>query len=723
MSDLVNLKIDGKPVQVPKGTLVVDAAARVGIEIPIFCYHEKMDPVGACRMCLVEIGTPRMGPDRKPMIDEKTGEPVIAMMPKLQTACTSPVSEGMVVVTGSKPAADGRRAVLEFLLTNHPLDCPVCDKGGECPLQDNTFKYGPADSRFIEVKRHFQKPIELSDRVVLDRERCILCYRCVRFQAEIAGDESLTVVNRGSYSEIGVMPGKTFDSNFSGNTIEMCPVGALTSTKYRFKARPWDISHVPSVCAQCSVGCNVTIDVRQNEIMRLMSRENLAVDDSWLCDRGRFTFDYVHAPERLQQPLVRRDGELVPVSWEDVLRTLAHRIRYYTGTHGANSIAGLATPTATNEELYLFNKLFRQVIGSDLVDHMPRPHVEPVEPAVEAIRGSIQGLESAGAILLIGANPVHDQPVLHLRLRKAITKQGAKLVLIHSEDVALADDAVVRLKPRPGTEAIVARGLAAALVAGAAAAEGEALPQGAGAETPERIEELTGVPAARLARAVEVLREAKRPALLYPREFDPSWRPALVALTEWALARSEGEPSFIGGLLRFNNSQGALDLGLLPPGGYGAGITEALAAGTVKALWLLSPERLTLDPATLAGVECLIVQDILPSELMKRADIVLPGAAFAEKAGTYTNLERRVQRITSAKQVPGLARADWRLLTDAARALGATYDYSGPRDVLREIAREVPAYREITWERIGKSGQQWQIASPSTPEPQPVAAD
>src|SRR6266851_4494576 len=270
----------------PKGMILVDAAKTVGIDIPIFCYHSKLKPVGACRMCLVEI--------------EKA--------PKLQTACTSPVADGMIVNTKSPKAIAGQSATIEFLLANHPLDCPVCDRGGECPLQDNTFGYGKGASVFAEVKRHFVKPIPLSDKVLLDRERCIMCYRCVRFQKEIAGDETLTVLDRGSWSQIGVLEGRTFDSPFSGNTIEICPVGALTSTMYRFRARPWDIQNKPSVCSQCSVGCNTSLTIRDNKIARVLSRENTPVDDGWLCDRGRFNYGFVASPERLTQPLLRRNG-------------------------------------------------------------------------------------------------------------------------------------------------------------------------------------------------------------------------------------------------------------------------------------------------------------------------------------------------------------------------------------------------------------------------------
>src|SRR5919206_2793544 len=304
-SDLVTLTIDGREVKAPKGTLVVEAAKTVGIEIPIFCYHPKLKPVGACRMCLVEI--------------EK--------MPRLQTACTTPVADGMVVRSNSPGAIAAQNGVIELLLANHPLDCPICDKGGECPLQDNAFKYGLGYSRMTEEKRHLDKAFPLSDRIVLDRERCIMCYRCVRFQSEIAGDEALAAVDRGGESEIGVLEGDSFDSPFSGNTIELCPVGALTSRQYRFKARPWDLQRTQSICAGCAVGCGIEIHARDGQILRLWGRDVREVNDSWLCDYGRFDTLPALPEKRLTQPLVRQGGTLQPATWDAAYARAAEVLR------------------------------------------------------------------------------------------------------------------------------------------------------------------------------------------------------------------------------------------------------------------------------------------------------------------------------------------------------------------------------------------------------------
>src|SRR5947207_547156 len=332
MSDTVNLSIDGKEITVPAGTLIIRAAEQLGIEIPRFCDHPMLEPIGACRQCYVEIEGQR----------------------KLFTSCTTTVSEGMIVKTQntSEESKTAQVANLEFLLLNHPLDCPVCDRGGECPLQDNTFGFGGAESRFLEEKRHFEKPLALSDEVLLDRERCIMCYRCVRFTREIAGDESLGVVERGTESQIGLAPGRTFDSPFSGNTIEICPVGALTSSRYRFVARPWDIKSVATVCPHCPVGCNIRADVRNNEIKRLLSREHLGVDDGWLCDRGRFGYEFPSGPNRILTPLVRKEGELQPASWLEAIDAVQAGFAAAIQQHGGGAIGALAGGQLTNEDLF-----------------------------------------------------------------------------------------------------------------------------------------------------------------------------------------------------------------------------------------------------------------------------------------------------------------------------------------------------------------------------------
>jgi NADH-quinone oxidoreductase subunit G len=302
MADLVNLTIDGQLVAVPKGTVIVDAAKKLGIDIPVFCYHPKLKPVGMCRMCLVEVGTPKVDPATKQVVKDDAGNTVIAWMPKLQTACTTTVSEGMAVRTSTQQVADAREDILEFLLTSHPLDCPICDKGGECPLQNLTMGYGPGVSRFdYEAKQRNDKHVPLGDLIFLDRERCIQCGRCVRFQDDVAGDPVLQFHERGRHMEIVTFSDPPFDSYFSGNTTDICPVGALTTADFRFKARPWELAGTQSVCAHCPVGCNITLNTRLEtrtggyEIKRVMPRQNEQVNEIWMCDKGRFVHHFTRA--------------------------------------------------------------------------------------------------------------------------------------------------------------------------------------------------------------------------------------------------------------------------------------------------------------------------------------------------------------------------------------------------------------------------------------------
>jgi NADH-quinone oxidoreductase subunit G len=716
--NLITLTIDGRTVKVPRGTLVVDAAKSVGITIPVFCYHEKMKPVGACRMCLVEIAP---GP------------------PLPQTACTSPVAEGMVVKTRSPMAVSAQKATLEFLLLNHPLDCPVCDRGGECPLQDNTFGFGGAESRYLEEKRHFEKPLALSDEVLLDRERCIMCYRCVRFTREIAGDESLGVIERGTESQIGLAPGRTFDSQFSGNTIEICPVGALTSSRYRFVARPWDIKSVATICPHCPVGCNVRADVRNNEIKRFLSRENAPVDDGWLCDRGRFGYEFPHSPDRLTQPMVRRDGQLQPASWAEAIDAVV------AGLSGRDpaSVGGLAGCQLTNEDLFMFRRLIRDQIGSPNLDYTTAPHPK----SVQAPKGSIGAIERSDAVVLVGVDVEKTHPVLFLRLRKAAAR-GARFVVLgpqaqHFEELRRAaqhltaqpgeeagllsailrgvpaEQDAARERRRQAAEAAADRAFAdavkrahdAAVARAKTANEPEPAPYATPAEGGERygitrsapppqrepgvdraaLVAGLGPPAAdapALQGAARTIGGAERVTVIYyrSRATDPAFEHAVSTLAQLAEA-----PNVLP-LVMETNEQGAIDLGVLQTTPAAAPLTALYLAGR--------------DVEVPASVEFLVVQDHAPTRAMARADVVLPGQTFAEKDGTYTNLERRVQRLRVTREAPGEARPDWRIFRDVANALGASYFFNKSEDVLRDIAATVPAYADVTLGRVGFKGVQ-----------------
>ena len=398
--DTVNLTINGRAVEAPKGMLLIEAARLAGIDIPIFCYEPRLKPVGACRMCLVQI--------------EK--------LPRLQTACTTPVAADMIVHSNTPDVVAAQNGVLELLLANHPLDCPICDKGGECPLQDNTFTYGPGASRFTEEKRHKEKAFPLGEQIVLDRERCIMCYRCVRFHQEIVGDEALAAVQRGPESEIATPTGEPYNSLFAGNTIELCPVGALTSRQYRFKARPWDLVRTPSVCNGCAVGCNVEVHSRSESVLRLVSRRNPAVDDGWLCDRGRFLSLPEQHPERTVRPQVRRDGVLVPATWEHALRQAAESL--------GNGGGAIASAGLSNEAFWLLQRL------------TPRVPAALWPPAGDPwpVEGTIANLARCHTIVLVGLDAWTDLPVLALWIRKAV-QAGARLIVLGHQNGLWRDTA------------------------------------------------------------------------------------------------------------------------------------------------------------------------------------------------------------------------------------------------------------------------------------------
>jgi len=388
-TDTVRLTIDGHELEAPKGTLLVEAAKLIGLDIPVFCYESRLKPVGACRMCLVQI--------------EK--------LPRLQTACTTPVAADMVVHTTTPEVVQAQNGVLELLLANHPLDCPICDKGGECPLQDNTFNYGPGASRFTEEKRHKEKAFPLGPEIILDRERCIMCYRCVRFHQEIPGDEALAAVERGAESEIATPDGEPYISMFAGNTIELCPVGALTSRRYRFKARPWDLVRTASVCNGCAVGCNVEVHSRSERVLRLMSRRNPTVDDGWLCDQGRFETLPTPPNERASRPMVRRGDSLEPATWEAALAVAADLL----GSSGGV----LASAGLSNEAFWVLQRMSAWLPGA----------LWP--PAGEAwpVEGRIAHLPRCKSIVLVGLDAWEDLPVLALWIRRAVSN-GARLIVL-----------------------------------------------------------------------------------------------------------------------------------------------------------------------------------------------------------------------------------------------------------------------------------------------------
>jgi NADH-quinone oxidoreductase subunit G len=657
---LVNISINDTELQVPKGELIVESIKRFGLEVPIFCYHPRMKPVGMCRMCLVEVGM-------------KQPDGTIRKMPKPQTACTLPASEGLAIYTDSELVHTDRRGVLEFLLINHPLDCPVCDRGGECPLQNNTLFYGPSTSRFVEFKRHAPKAFPLSEYVTLDLERCIQCGRCVRFTEEISGDSQLAFRFRGNNMQPSTFQMTDFDSKFSGNVIEICPVGALTSSTYRFRARPWDLQTRPGICTLCSNGCNVYIDYRQGEIVRVNGRTNEAVNEEWTCDRGKFGHQIFNSEDRLTAPLIRRGNELVESRWAEAYSEILSAIP-------GSKVAGLVSGALTNEDYFLLGRLFRQELKSDDLDHRFTKHLTPPDTNRKA---TIDSYEFRKSILLFGTSLADEEPILFLRIRKAWFKNGARVVVAHHSPTDADSFAHVVLRYRPGTEAILAK----------------ALKDGA---DPATIEGQTGIRAADFEEARRVLAEDS--AIVATRALlnEPEGPAAIEAL--------RGENFSLYGLQA--NDEGAALLGVYPQSGgkNTREILEGCAGGSINSLWLIGVDPFAqiedheLVRKALENVDFLVVQHWIETEAIHYASVVLPMTAPAETEGTYTNLEGRVQRMAQVLGEMGDAKPSWKIFSELSLRMRPQTPFFNPAEVMAEISKEVPAFAGVDYDNVGGEG-------------------
>ena len=641
--DAVSLVINGRQVTARKGELIIKAAEDNGEYIPRFCYHERMSPVGMCRVCLVEVDTGRG--------------------PQLMPSCMFAVSPDMKVMTNSPIAKAAQEGVIELLLANHPLDCPICDKGGECPLQDQSVSHGPGESRYIEEKRHFEKPIPISELVLLDRERCILCDRCTRFADEVAGDALIHFTHRGNLTQINTFPGEPFASYFSGNTVQICPVGALTAKSYRFKARPWDLEQAESTCTTCSVGCRITVQSSRDELVRYQGVDSDPVNWGWLCDRGRFNFESVGSGDRLTVPLVLTSSGHEPTSWNSALASAAQLIKDAITAGGANSIAVLGGARGTNEDAFAWARLAHDVIGTpnvsaQLADGLP-------VGLLALNRATIDEAASAATVILIAPDLKEELPVLYLRLRDAAVKHRSRIIEFTPKASGISRYAWRTVFYEPGTQA------------GAVAT---ALGQ---ADIAEQIAKGTVVIVAGRAN----LAESSAPTVA-----------ALLALTE-ALPQATVLPA-----LRRGNVVGATQVGLRPGrGGLASlGILDAAASGKIECLILLGADPLgdvpdaDLARRALAGARRIISIDTFLTGSSALADVVLPAAAYAEKSGTTTNLEGRVTRVAQKVTVAGTARPDWMIATELAQRLGAGLGFRSDSDITAAITEHVGGFEGVT---------------------------
>ena len=764
MSATVKVNINGRAIEVPAGTLVTDAARMAEVHVPIFCSHAKLPPLGACRICVVEIGTPKLGPDRKP-VSSPDGAPEIAWMPKVQTGCTTTVTDGMHVRTESPVAVQARKGVMEFLLVNHPLDCPVCDEGGECQLQDLAFAFGADFSRMADAKRTFVSE-DLGPIVKKEANRCIVCMRCVRYCDEVMGDDALTAHQRGVRTEISSFNRQPLECEQCGNCIEVCPVGALTALPYRFQARPWDLRQHITVCPYCSNGCSVRLGVRGMEILRARGTEYRGVNEEYLCVRGRFGYEFVNSAERLTSPLLRVGGALSPAGFDEAATYAAARLKEVAATHGPGAIAFLGGEKLNLEEQYLMQKLARAVLGTNHIDARTR-FSAPVGGAafLRATGGgtaalTFEELVHAQEVLVLGEDLQGEAPFAQSVLVRGQHQFGLHLTVAHPRRVKLARPKFRGdwLAIQPGSELALINALTrAALEAGAApgtppdVAAGLATLRGALAHSQSAQESATGDLAAAIASAAGRLLKAERKAIVFGRAIaEHPQAPALLQAIEnlaWAtgaLTRDRSSVMYCG---PNSNSQGALDMGLTPdrlPGYIAVGdsaarqpfeqqwggtlpvsngmtapeILEAAAQGKIRALWIAgdhwlrsAPDRALAEKA-LAACDLVIVSELFLTDTAKRAHVVFPAAAFAEKEGVVVNSERRLQRAARALSPRRGAKSDWEILQSVARALGANWSYRTPEDVFREIARLVPGYRGLSWAHLLPLGHQWTLPTP-----------
>ena len=672
----VRITIDGQDVEARAGELLIKAAEDNGTYIPRFCWHPRMNPVGMCRMCLVEIETPR-------------GRLIVP-------SCMQPVADGMVTHTESEAAKKAQEGVLEFLLLNHPLDCPVCDKGGECPLQDQTMSYGPGESRFVEEKRHFAKPIPISDLVLLDRERCILCARCTRFSDEISGDPLIEFQNRGNTTQVLTFPDEPFNSYFSGNTVQICPVGALTAVPYRFRARPWDLRVAQSTGVIHTEGSSVAVHSSHNRVLRLLGVDNGATNQGWLSDKERFLFEFIGSPDRLTTPLIKEGSGFREAGWGEALDMVADRLRSVIADRGVQAVAALGGARGTNEDAYALSKFMRVAVGSNNLDAQLGDGLEAALLAGLVGRGRIDDLDSARTILLWGPDLKETHPILYLRVRRAAQELGATLIVVHPRATGLDDRATHKITYRPGT----------------------------GSELLQRLEAGEGTH-----RAVrEALDEGPVVALVGRAGLAEDPR-----LAESVAAFSRSLGATVLPLVHRGNTFGALDMGVAPdllpgrvalpangeagkllstwgpvPSEAGMGALEIAAssvAGRIGCLILCGADPVRdmvgFDgSAALGGAGFVVAIDLFLTDSSRRADVVLPALGFAEKKGAVTNLEGRVQKVNRLVPGPGQARADWSILDDLAARMGRPIGLTSEKAIADEISRVAPAYAGVTWDYL-----------------------
>ncbi|MEK6752449.1 MAG: NADH-quinone oxidoreductase subunit NuoG [Chloroflexota bacterium] len=673
MSKQVTLSINGINVTVPDGTLVADAAKMAGIDIPVFCHHPKLEPVGMCRMCLVEVGRPMLDRATGQVVMEN-GQPKIQFMPKLETACTNHVSEGMVVLTVSDKAKDGQKGTVEFLLTSHPLDCPVCDKGGECPLQNLTMQFGPGKSRFnYDEKLHLEKQVPLGELIWLDRERCIQCARCIRFQDEVAGEAVLGFDERGRNTQIVSLSNPGFDSVFSGNTTDICPVGALTTADFRFGARPWELKAQASICTQCPVGCNTTLNTRREAkaggdvvVKRVMPRQNEEVNEIWLCDKGRFTHHYTESKKRLTKPMIRKEEKLARTSWDAATKLAAENFTSYK-----KDFVVLASGRLANEDLFNLKSLADHADGTAILySDMGGGDLTQL---VGVGAGTNIGKMGAGdAILVVASDLYEEAPIWWLRVKQAADR-GATLIVANPRATKLDKFAKFTIRYAYGDEV-------------------------------KTISDFS-----RKSKIADEFAKAKNAIVFYGSEgLGLNGSSTLASACASLLKETDhvGRPN--NGLISVwqrANDQGAWEVGFRPVADLG----KALKG---KAVYIVGADPVGDDPnlaKALKGAKFVAVQDILETATTEIADVVFPAQVYTEREGTYISGERRVQRFYPAVPPTGDAKPDFAITSQVARQMGVILEGSSASVVFDILANSIDGMADLSYANLAGVHGQWPI--------------